>query len=144
MKILIVYFSNTGNTKRVAELVKDKLESTNEVVVKNALTASSENVEWAEVVIIGSPIHGYILFGQKFCSEVMKFITTVLPDDLKKKKIVLFATYLFSPGRAFKKIEKIIVSKNGSISGKFANKRSEKDLLSQSITQSAFSPVVTV
>ena len=133
MNILIVYFSNTGNTKRVAELVGEKLQSFGEITIKNAMTTSPENIEWADVVIIGSPIHGYILFGQKFCPQVIKFIDKIIPVDLHQKKIILFATYLFSPGRAFKKIEKQILSKNGQLLGKYAKKRSEKESLSESI-----------
>ena len=143
MNILIVYFSNTGNTKRVAELVGDKLQSTHQITIKNALTTTPENVEWSDIIIIGSPIHGYILFGQKFCSQVMKFITNTLPDDLHEKKIILFATYMFSPGRAFKKVEKKIITKNGNIIGTFGEKRAEKDLLSESIKKEVTDFTVT-
>ncbi len=135
MNILIVYFSNTGNTKRVAELVGEKIQSFGEVTIKNALTTSPENIEWADVVIIGSPIHGYILFGQKFCSQVLKFIDRIMPEDLNQKKIILYATFLFSPGRAFKKVEKLISAKNGQIVGKCAKKRSDKEILSDSLKE---------
>lgn len=135
MHILIIYFSNTGNTKRVAELVGEKLHPFGEIIIKNALTASPVNVEWADLIIIGSPIHGYILFGQKFCSQVLKFITRILPDNLHQKNVLLFATFLFSPGRAFKKVEKLIISKNGLVIGKYGKKRSEKDQLSDAIYQ---------
>ena len=133
MKILIVYFSNSGNTKRVVDLLGEKLTTYGEVTIKNALTVKHENVEWADVLIIGSPIHGYILFGQKFCSQVMKFLTTILPDDLQQKKIILFATFLFSPGKALNKVEKLIISKNGQTIGKQAKKRNKKEELSESI-----------
>ena len=74
MKFLIVFFSNTGNTKRVAELLAEKINSFGDVKIKNVLTANLEVIDWADVIIIGSPIHGYILFGQKFCSLVLNFI----------------------------------------------------------------------
>ena len=115
MKILIVYFSNSGNTKRVVDLLGEKLTTYGEVTIKNALTVKHENVEWADVLIIGSPIHGYILFGQKFCSQVMKFLTTILP------------------GKALNKVEKLIISKNGQTIGKQAKKRNKKEELSESI-----------
>jgi len=144
MHILIIYFSNTGNTKRVVELVGEKLHPLGDILIKNALTASPVNVEWADLIIIGSPIHGYILFGQKFCSQVLKFITKILPDDLHQKKVLLFATFLFSPGKAFKKVEKVITSKNGLVTGKYGKKRSEKvqlsDLIYQGVTEISLTP----
>ena len=136
MKILIVYYSNTGNTKKVADLLNEKLTSVHDVKIKNALTASTELVDWANVLIIGSPIHGFILFGQKFCTQVNIFMKKVLPANLQGKKVLLFATYLFSPGKGLKKAEQSITLKNGAVVGKHALKRNQKAELVNQIYES--------
>ena len=129
MKYLITYYSNTGNTKKVVDRLALKLEELGDVKVKNVLTATSENIEWADVIIIGSPIHGYIFFGQKFCSQVENFIKNVLPKNLDQKQIILFATYLFYYGKALKKVAKSVSNKNANILGEFAEKRNKPDLI---------------
>ena len=86
LKILIVYFSGSGNTKKVSELLQKKLQDLNhEVLVKNALTAKTDQVENADLLMIGTPIHGYILFGQKHAKELNKFISSELPEDLSSQ-----------------------------------------------------------
>lgn len=135
MKILIVYYSNTGNTKKVADILNDKLASLHDVKIKNALTTSVELVDWSDILIIGSPIHGFILFGQKFCSPANEFIKKVLPNDLQGKKVVLFATYLFLPGKALKRVEHSITVKRGLVVGKYALKRDHKEELADQIHQ---------
>ena len=134
MKFLIVFFSNTGNTKRVAELLAEKITPLGEVKIKNALTANVEAIDWADVIIIGSPIHGYILFGQKLCPQVLNFIKKTIPENLDSKKVLLYATYLFYPGKALIKAQKIIQQKNGVLIGTFGKKRSYKSDLVNTIS----------
>ena len=134
MKFLIVFFSNTGNTKRVAELLAEKINILGDVKIKNVLTANLEVIDWADVIIIGSPIHGYILFGQKFCSQVLNFIKKTIPENLGGKKVLLFSTYLFSPGKAFNSVENLIHQMNGVLLGNFGNKRGNKSDLVNSIS----------
>ncbi|MHA2238329.1 MAG: flavodoxin family protein, partial [Candidatus Hodarchaeales archaeon] len=80
MNILIVFYSEGGNTKKVAEMLRNKLiEKKYSVVMKNALTAKAAHVEEADLVLIGTPVHGYILFGQKPTKEIKKFLENELP-----------------------------------------------------------------
>jgi flavodoxin len=135
MNILIVFYSQTGNTKKVVDQLAEQKFSKKEIQIKNALTATKEHVEWADLILIGSPIHGFILFGQKFCPEVMKFINTTLSTDLEKKNVILFATFMFSPRNAMKKVSKIILEKNGVVYGTFARKRTHKTLLADELAK---------
>lgn len=132
MNILIIFYSYSGNTKKVAELVKEKLEN-QEVLLKNALTVTTAEIEQADTILIGSPIHGYILFGQKVCKEVKKVLEKKLPADLKGKKVLLFATYMFWPGKALKKCSKVIEAKNGKILGLISDKAKQKENLANQI-----------
>jgi flavodoxin len=136
MQILIVYSSNSGNTKKVVEVVKNQLSSNgHNVVVRNALTAKPDNIDEADLVIIGTPVHGYILFGQKPAKSVRKFLETQLPLDLSGKSVIGFATYLFFPSGALKPIKTAVEERNGRLLGLFANKRSNKSDLADDITK---------
>jgi flavodoxin len=136
LKILIVYYSGSGNTKKVSEMVQTKLQDLgHEVLLKNALTAKSEHVEANDLLIIGTPIHGKILFGQKHAREFNKFLSSELPSDLSKKTVIIFATFLFFPARGLKAIENIVKSNNGNILGIIAQRRNKKEILSNKIVE---------
>ncbi|MHA2105495.1 MAG: flavodoxin family protein [Candidatus Hodarchaeales archaeon] len=136
MKILIVYYSGSGNTKKVSEMVKDKLQELgHEVLLKNALTVKTTHVEDNDLLIIGTPIHGYILFGQKHAKELNKFLSTELPEDLSKKPVIIFATFAFFPSKGLKRIQNKIKSNNGNILGSIAQRRNKKELLSTEIVE---------
>jgi len=113
---LIVYTSQSGNTKKVVDLVKEQLLSRGyNVIVKNVLTVTPEKVDEAELLVIGTPVHGFILFGQKPAKPVREFLNSQLPDDLSNKPVIGFATYLFFPSKALKPIEDAIKSQNGKL-----------------------------
>ncbi len=127
MKILIVYYSNSGNTKKAVELVKERLETLDHnVTVKNALTAKAEQVEETELLLIGTPVHGYILFGQKPTKEVREFLEQQLPEDLNDKPVIGFATYLFFPAGALNPVKREVESRNGKLLGLIAQRRTKK------------------
>ncbi|MFX1284626.1 MAG: flavodoxin family protein [Promethearchaeota archaeon] len=133
MRILIVYYSQSGNTKKVVDLVKERLKALNhDVTVRNALTARPEQVLESDLVLIGTPVHGYILFGQRPTKEVSEFLEQ-LPQDLKEKPAIGFATYLFFPSRALNPIKRAIEARNGKIIGLIAQRRTKKSILMKEI-----------
>ena len=127
MKILIIYYSQSGNTKKVVEMVEEKLKALyHEVTVKNALTTKPEHVSESDLLLIGTPVHGYILFGQKPTKEVKEFLENQLPHNLEEKPDIRFATYLFFPAKALNPIKKAVESHNGKLLGLMARRRSKK------------------
>ncbi|MHA1199733.1 MAG: flavodoxin family protein [Candidatus Heimdallarchaeaceae archaeon] len=133
MKLLIAYFSHSGNTKRVAEIISEKLKETeHEVVFKDVSTVSDTDISNAELIVLGTPIHGLILFGQHAAKPARDFIKS-LPDNLEKKKFILFATYLFFPSNAPVKIERIIQQKQGEVQTFVAMHRKKKEELAQTV-----------
>ncbi len=136
MRVLIVYTSQSGNTKKVVDLVRDQLTSSDHnVTVKNALTAKQQNIDEAELVILGTPVHGYILFGQRPARPMIQFLESQLPDDLLGKPIIGFATYLFFSAGALNPIKREIEKRNGILLDLFTNKRSNKRILANKIVQ---------
>ncbi|MFX0184729.1 MAG: flavodoxin family protein [Candidatus Hodarchaeota archaeon] len=134
MKILIVFYSSSGHTKKVVDLIEERLSNNgHEVTVRNALTTQAEMVDEAELLLIGTPVHGYILFGQKPAREVKEFLKDELPEDLHAKSVIAFATYLFFPAGALNTVKKTIETRNGRIIGAFARRRTNKADLADSI-----------
>ena len=70
MKVLIVYYSRTGKTKKMAEeIMKGAEEGIAEVRLKSVEEANNKDLLWADGIIIGSPTYFGIL-----ASEVKKFL----------------------------------------------------------------------
>lgn len=127
MKILIVYYSQSGNTKKVVEMAEERLRALDhEVIVKNALTAKAEHVFKCDLLLIGTPVHGHILFSHKPTKEVRDFLKNQLPDDFEEKPVIGFATYLFFPAKALNHVRRAIRAHNGRLLGLIARRRSEK------------------
>lgn len=58
MKILVVYYSRTGNTEKMAQAVAEGVKSTGaDVTVKKAADATSTDLKSADGIIIGSPTY---------------------------------------------------------------------------------------
>ena len=78
MKALVVYYSETGNTERVAEAIAGGLGTVAEMV----------GTEDAEFVVIGTPVHG----GEPV-EQVMDFI-----EETSARKAAIFCTCAGRPG----------------------------------------------
>jgi ferredoxin/flavodoxin len=109
MKIPIVYFSSSGNTKYVARLINNGLKIMNlepELIPFKALTRSDLNLEEIEVLGIGAPI-----YAMAFTLNMLDWIKK-LPIVRKKVKFFLFDTNAGLPGPSIKQIKDILIRKN--------------------------------
>jgi len=72
MKILILYFSQTGNTGRIARAIRDELSSGHEVIMKSIEESPVPPVSDFDFLFIGSPCHAGTLAGpiKAFLSEL--------------------------------------------------------------------------
>ena len=57
MKVLVTYFSQSGNTEKVAKSIYEELSQANEVDLKKLENVGEANSEGYEFVFIGSPLH---------------------------------------------------------------------------------------
>jgi flavodoxin len=100
MKPCVLYFSRTGNTKRMAEAIS---ESTKAPVFD--MTSSEPSVaEDFDLLIVGTPVEGF-----RPAKETMDFVGC-LPKT-EGKKAILFCTHLLWKGSTFKILEKGLSSK---------------------------------
>jgi flavodoxin len=137
LDILIVYYSESGNTKKVVDMTESRLNDLgHQVKVKNALTVTAEQVNIANMLIIGTPVHGKIIFGMKPAKAVKEFLKEQLPDDMEEKPVIGFATYLFFPAKALNPVRDAIESRNGKILNLIAKRRTKKPELVAEILES--------
>lgn len=112
MKILITYFTQTGNTEKIAFAIKDGLEG-HDVEIKKIDDTASESLKNYEIVFLGSGI---------YAGKIKKTITDLIKTAEKlPPKFVFFYTHA-SPNafpKAFRIVSKKIASLNSEIIGEW-------------------------
>lgn len=84
MKVLVTYFSQTGNTKKIAEAIFEEIQTEKEIKPLKEV----DNLEGYDFAFIGFPVHG---FGPT--KNAADFIKQLATD----KKIALFVTHAMPP-----------------------------------------------
>jgi flavodoxin/ferredoxin len=109
MNILLVYFSQTGNTRKVAETMaeafRDKGHTVRSLSIKEALP---EDIKGCEVMGIGTPC-----FESQAPTPVKNFLRALPP--LYGKPAFVFATSGGMPGRVLYDLTSIIQKKGASV-----------------------------
>ncbi|MCX8153748.1 MAG: flavodoxin domain-containing protein [Candidatus Bathyarchaeota archaeon] len=95
-----MYFSRTGNTKRMAEAIAESIKAP-----VFAITSSEPAiVEDFDVLILGTPVEGF-----RPAREMMAFVERLMKTE--GKKAILFCTYKLWKGSVFKILEKKLAEK---------------------------------
>ena len=114
--VLVVYYSETGNTWRVAEALGDSLREKVEVDVIDLLEASEDMLRASRLVVIGTPVHNL-----RPARPVMEFVRRLSPEILRGKKVALFCTYsLFGAGKALRILRSLLESKGAVVVGELS------------------------
>lgn len=101
MKSVIVYFSRTGNTKRVAEAIGEAAKSPTFDIASTEPSVVNDY----DTIFLGTPVEG-----ASPAKEMLAFVQGL--PRAQGKKAVLFTTYrLFGNERTMKKVEKLIAEK---------------------------------
>ena len=104
MKACVLYFSQTGNTRKFAEAISDSLKIP---AVFDMTTTEPSVVDDFDVLILGTPVHGF-----NPSKESLSFIES-LPDG-NGKRTILFCTYRLWKGRTFGRLKKEMEKKGYS------------------------------
>ncbi len=95
MKVAIVYASTTGNTEKMALLIKEGAESKGaETYFSTAETANSSEVLNSDVVLLGSPA-----MGDEVLEDSMEDFFTGIENSLNGKKVGIFGSYDWGDGQ---------------------------------------------
>ncbi|MFX0023095.1 MAG: EFR1 family ferrodoxin [Candidatus Hermodarchaeota archaeon] len=114
MKIPIVYFSSSGNTKYVAQLIKNGLKYVkfeSELIPLKSLKVNKLNLKEIEVLGIGAPI-----YAMTFTLNMLEWIKKI-PIAKKKVRFFLFDTNAGLPGSSIKQVRRILERKNYNFIG---------------------------
>ena len=143
MKNLIVFYSKTGNTRGIAEKIKEKInadideikalsDDPNQTYVE---LKHSPSLEGYDHIIFGSPVHGFMP------PKITKAYIESL-EDLSQKTFDLFVTHFFpfswlGGTQTLKRIKKEIEAKGGKIRFEFSInwKSKKKDLTIQDMLE---------
>jgi len=63
MKVLVTYFSQTGNTEKIARAICEEASQANEAELKKLEDVSNDDLSGYDFIFIGSPIHAGNLAG---------------------------------------------------------------------------------
>ena len=96
MKACVLYFSQTGNTRKFAEAISDSLKIP---AVFDMTTTEPSVVDDFDVLILGTPVHGF-----NPSKGALSFVERL--PECKGKKTILFCTYRLWKGRTFSKLKK--------------------------------------
>jgi flavodoxin len=99
MNTCVLYFSRTGNTKRMAEAIS---ELTKAPIFDS--TSDLSVVEKYDLVFIGTPVEGF-----RPAKETLSLIERL--PQVNNKKAVLFCTYALFKGLTFRTLEKALSKK---------------------------------
>ena len=94
-KIMVVYWSGTGNTEKMAEAIAKGAEGKGaSVECKNVANVSASDLAGYDVVALGSPSMGVETIEE---GEMEPFFAEALPG-LKGKKVAIFGSYGWGDG----------------------------------------------
>ncbi len=101
MKALVIYDSNFGNTKKIAEIIAEKLGMNTNVL--RVSDFNMEKLEGIKLLIVGSPVNAW-----RPTEKILNFLTSLGKDQLKGIKGASFDTKMkfFLSGDASRKISR--------------------------------------
>jgi flavodoxin len=101
MNAAVVYFSRTGNTKRLAQAIADYLKAP----LFDLASTSPSSIEKYDLLVLGTPVEG-----ASPAKETLAFIEGMNRNDCAKA--IVFCTWkLFGNERTMKAMEKALSSK---------------------------------
>jgi len=100
MNACVLYFSRTGNTKRLAEAIADTVKAP----IFNIASTEPSALENFDLLILGTPVEG-----SRPAKETLAFIENMPKKE--GKKAILFCTYAVWKSSTFKILEKQLASK---------------------------------
>jgi flavodoxin short chain len=96
-KLLVVYWSGTGNTETMAkQFAQGAGDAGAEVILKSAAEADADMVKAAEALAFGCPAMGAEILEE---SEMEPFISGLSPAEVGGKPLGLFGSYDWGDGQ---------------------------------------------
>ncbi|WP_208028835.1 flavodoxin family protein [Rhabdothermincola sediminis] len=121
MKVVIVYESLTGNTKRAAELMGGLLAERGVDTTVCPITAiDHQALALADLVVVGGWVDGLFFVGQRPGRAAR--LESFPPID--GKRCLVYCTYAIDPGKTLEKLTRIMERRGAEVLGGMTIKRS--------------------
>jgi len=115
MNITVLYHSRNGHTRTLADNIADVIkEQGHTVTLKSVIEVSTHDVESADMLFIGTWVHGLILFNVRPADAEMW--TRSLPA-LDGKLVATFCTYAFNPRKSLTILNDLLSERGATIIG---------------------------
>ncbi len=142
MNVLVLYYSRGGHTRAAAEAIGQAARDQNcTVSVKSVIEVSKADVERADVLFVGTWVHGFILFGVK-PAEAESWVP-VLPS-LAGKRVATFCTYAFNPRGSLQALGALLSARGATLVGQHAFQRGKPAENASTFVQSVLQSVERV
>jgi len=121
MKILIIYFSQTGNTEKIAQAIHEVSSKNHESYLKRIKKVKIEELEDYDLVFIGSPCHDSDL-----AKPALRFLKKI--PDSPKYAIAGFYTHSTFLPEGDERIKKLSENWSGKCIATFEKVKKEKNV----------------
>jgi flavorubredoxin len=122
VKVVVIYESLTGNTRRAAELIGAELVAAGEEAAVCPVTAVDyQALAEADLVVVGSWTDGVIVAGQR-PGRVARIKRLPVID---RKRCVVFCTYAVHPGKTLDKLGAVLEGLGADVRGGMAIRRND-------------------
>jgi flavodoxin len=114
VRVVVIYESLTGNTRKASHLIAEELEALGHTAVACPTTlVDYQALHEADLVVIGGWTDGFIFMGQRpgRASRIKN-----LPA-LKGKRAVCFATYAIDAGKVLEKLTALVGTLGATVEG---------------------------
>lgn len=141
MNVLVMYQSRNGHTRHAAEeIARVTRDLNNKVSLKSVIEIQKADVDKADVLFVGTWVHGLILFGVRPAGA--ELWVPALPR-LEGKPVGVFCTYAFNPRGSLQMLGSMLTARGARIVGQRAFHRNGLNdgakAFVQSVLQSAAS-----
>jgi flavorubredoxin len=118
MNVLVMYESRNGHTRQAAEAIASAARKQQlDVKLKSVAEVSKLDVDLADVLFVGTWVHGLILFGVRPAGA--ELWGPSLPP-LDRKPVGVFCTYRFNPRNSLNKLDDLLTSRGATVMGQHA------------------------
>jgi flavodoxin len=113
MHVLVIYHSRSGHTRDAAEAIaRAARERSCDVAVKSAAEVRQVDIEKADMLFVGTWVHGMILFGVR-PAGAEQWIPSLPPFN--GKPVGVFCTYAFHPRGSLKALSELLEARGAII-----------------------------
>jgi flavodoxin len=134
MNVLVIYHSRNGHTRDAAEAIgKAAQERDCDVVLKSAAELRQVDIEKADMLFVGTWVHGMILFGVR-PAGAEQWIPSLPP--LNGKPVGVFCTYAFHPRGSLRALGELLEARGATICAQRAFHRSRPDAGAEELVRS--------